>query len=64
MKRINHQEATALTAFAPIRLRNISPAYAVPRSAFTITLLARICSATLKRVHGGKITAASRVAIK
>jgi hypothetical protein len=36
---------TALTALARITLRNISAAYTVPRSAFTIPLRARICSA-------------------
>jgi hypothetical protein len=35
-----------------------APAIAARKSAFTITLLARICSAMRKSRHGGKITAA------
>ena len=64
MKRINHQEAYSLTAPAPIRRRNISAACAVPKSASTITLPARICSAMLRKSHGVKITAAYRMAIR
>ena len=36
----------------------------VPRLAFTITLLARICFAMRRKSHGGKIIAASRMAIR
>jgi ISXO2-like transposase domain len=64
MKRINHQEAYTLTVLAPTMLRNISAACAVPRSAFTITLPGRICSAMRRKVHGVRITAASRMAIR
>jgi hypothetical protein len=49
---------------ARTKLRNISAACAGPRSASTITLLARICSAMRRSHHGGKIIVASRMAIR
>jgi hypothetical protein len=64
MKRINQQEATALTALALIRQRNISPACAAPRAEFITTSQGPTCFATRKKVHGVKITAASRMAIR
>lgn len=53
-----------LMAPARTKLRNISAACAGPRSASTITLLARICSAMRRSHHGGKIIVASRMAIR
>ena len=64
MKRSTTKKPTALTAPAPIGRKSISAACAAPKSASTITLLARICSAMRRKSHGGKITAASRMAIR
>ena len=59
MKRINHQEAYSLDGACTNWARNISAACAAPRSASIITSPARICSATRRRRHGARITAAS-----
>jgi hypothetical protein len=55
---------TASMALALTWLRNTSHASDVPRSAFTTTSRARTSSDTLRSRHGGKITAASRMAIR
>ncbi len=49
----------ATAALARIGQRNFSHGCAARKSAITIISLVRICSATRKRRHGGKITAAS-----
>ena len=55
---------TRLTARPRIGRKSTSAGYAVLKSASTITLLALISSAMRRSRHGGKITAASRMAIK
>jgi hypothetical protein len=67
MKRINHKRPTALMVPAPIRLRNISAASAALKSAFTITLLARICSAMRRNRHvlnGDQVSRVAALAMK
>jgi len=65
MKRINHQEAYSFDGACT----NQAEEYFFPpaprlRSAFTTTLLARICFATRRSRHGVTITAACRTAIR
>jgi hypothetical protein len=55
---------TRLMARARIGRKSTSAVSAALKLASTITLRARISSATRKRVHGEKITAASRMAIR
>ena len=55
---------TVSTVPAPTKLRSISAVCAAPKSASTITLLARICFAMRRSPHGERITAASRMAIR
>lgn len=55
---------TAWTAPAPTWRSPISPGCAAQRSAIITTSRARICSATLRKALGVKITAASPTAIK
>ena len=65
MKRINHQEAySARRRLHELGGGIISAACVVARSAITIISPARICSGTLKRRHGAKITAACPMASK
>jgi hypothetical protein len=52
------------TVHAQIGRKNISVACVVLKSASTTTLQGRTFSDTPKRVHGVKITAASRMAIR
>ncbi len=58
------KKRTRSTARARIGRKSTSAVCAVLKSASTITLRALISSATHKKVHGEKITAASRMAIR
>ena len=59
MKRINHRGSlSASTALARIGPRNFSAACAAPKSATITISLAHICSATRRKRHGARITAA------
>jgi hypothetical protein len=58
------KKRTRLTARPRIGRKSTSAGYAALKSASTITLLALISSAMRRSRHGGKITAASRMAIK
>ena len=58
------KKRTASTALAPIGPKNFSRACAVPRSATITISRALICSGTRKRLHGAKIIAACRMAIR
>ena len=55
MKRINHQEAYSLDGACPIRLRNISAAFAALRPDNITILRARSSSATRRKAHGARI---------
>jgi hypothetical protein len=62
MKRINHQEAYSLDGACTNWAEEFSAACAAPRSAITITSLARTFSAMRKRLHGGRTAGGSRMA--
>jgi hypothetical protein len=64
MKRINHQEAYSLDGACTNYAEEYFSRLRRAEVEFTITLLARIYSAIRRKVHGGRITAASRMAIK
>ena len=54
VKRINHQEAYAWTALAPIWPRNISAGYAAPKSAFTTISPARSAPLRAREFMAGR----------
>jgi transposase-like protein len=60
MKRINHQETYSLDGACTNQAEEHFSRLRPPRSAFTITLLARVCSAMRGSHHGGRTIAASR----
>jgi hypothetical protein len=64
MKRINHQEAYSLDGACTNYAEEYFSRLRRAEVEFTITMLARIYSAIRRKVHGGRITAASRMAIK
>jgi ISXO2-like transposase domain len=55
MKRIDHSQAYSFDGACTNQPKNISAACAVRKLGFTITLQARICSATRRKVHGVRI---------
>jgi ISXO2 transposase-like protein len=64
VKRINHQEAYSLDGTCTNMAEDTSAACDAPKSASTTTSQGRISSAMRRSRHGGKITAASRMAIR
>ena len=64
IKRMTIRRHTASMARALTWLRNTFPAYDPPRSESITTSPVRISSGTLRILHGVRITAASRMAIR